>query len=149
MPMSRYANTGIAVSVNMARDPAGGMKYFDWDGRSGRSGNLTGQPGTRPSTSLVPRPAVTTSTSDSTGPLSVATTQLPPTRVIARGGVFSATRTPRARRPSRSACVTAARSANPASTSSQPPSASNCGNRSASWAAVNASRRSCSRSSTA
>src|SRR6266567_7463614 len=98
--MSRYANTGIAVSVNMARDLAGGMKYLDWVGRSGRSGNLTGQPGTSPSTSLVPRPAVTTRTSDSIGPLSVDTNQLPLDLLIPRGSVFSATRTPRARRPS-------------------------------------------------
>src|ERR1022692_2379611 len=99
----------------MARDPAGGMKYFDCVGRAGLGGDPTGQPGTSPSTSLVPRPAVTTSTSDSTGPLSVATTHPPLDLVIARGSQFSTTRTPRARRPSLSAPVTAARSANPAS----------------------------------
>ena len=47
---------------------------------------------------------------------------------MARGGVLSATRTPRAAIASLSARVAAATSTNPASTSSQPPSASNCGN---------------------
>jgi hypothetical protein len=50
--------TGICVSVNIAPDPGGGMKYLDCVGRSGRGGNLTVPPGTRPSTSFVPRPAV-------------------------------------------------------------------------------------------
>ena len=123
--------------MNCSRVPAAGMKYFDCDGRSGRSGNRTEPPGSSPSTSLVPSPAVMTRTSDVNRPGGRGRAPGPADRVMACGQVFSATVTPRARRPSRSTLVTAARSANPASTSSHPPSASNCGNRCASWAREN------------
>src|ERR1019366_5885331 len=128
IPTSRYAKTGRASSVNWPVVPAGGMKYFDCDGRSGRSGNRTEQPGTSSSTALVPRPAVITTASDSTGPPSVATLQPRPARLRPRTTLCSATCTPRAGSAAVSILVTAARSAKPASTSSHPPSTSNWGN---------------------
>ena len=132
-----------------SRSAGSGMKYLDCTGRSGLSGKRTEQPGISSSSSLVPSPAVITRTSDSTGPALVCTRQPPPDRVIARICASSRISTPRAGTTDRSRAVTAATSANPASTSSQPPSAANCGKRSASAGPGRAARRSCSSSSTA